>query len=66
MERSGEKRGERADVERELRERATEEERQRRGSTPDEGLLERALDVEPGVEQHMGEDAGEVPRDEPS
>lgn len=45
-------------VERELQERATEEERQWRGSTPREDVLERALEVEPGVEQHAGEDSG--------
>jgi hypothetical protein len=27
--------------------------------------MERALEIEPGVEQHAGEDAGEVPRDDP-
>lgn len=62
MEKTSGKRGERTDVERELAEHATDEERQRRGSTPDEDVLERALEVEPGVEQHLGEDAGEVPR----
>jgi hypothetical protein len=51
----------RTDVERELRERATEERRQGSGSTPTEDLMERALEVEPGVEWHAGEDAGEVP-----
>lgn len=45
-------------VERELRERATEEEREWRGSTPTEDVMERALEVEPGVEQHAGEDPG--------
>ena len=59
---------ERQRVERELRERATEEERQRRGSTPREELMDRALEIEPGVEQHAGEDPGVAPepeRDEP-
>lgn len=45
-------------VERELRDRATEEEREWRGSTPTEDVMERALEVEPGVEQHAGEDPG--------
>jgi hypothetical protein len=52
---------ERERVERELRERATEKERQWRGSTPPEDVLERALEVEPaepGVERHAGEDPG--------
>jgi hypothetical protein len=53
----------RPDVERELSERATEEIRQRSGSTPTEDLLERALEIEPGVEWHAGEDAGEVPEE---
>lgn len=68
MKRTGGKRGERSDVERELERHATDEERQRRGSTPTEDVLERALEIEPGVEQHVGEDAGGVPRsddDEP-
>ncbi len=54
----------RGDVERELEEQATDERRQSRGSTPTEDTVERALDVEPGVEQHAGEDAGQVPRDD--
>jgi hypothetical protein len=45
-------------VEREIQERATEEERQWRGSTPPEDVMERALEVEPGVERHAGEDSG--------
>lgn len=60
---------ERQRVERELRERATEEERQWRGSTPPEDVMERALEIEPGVEQHAGEDPGVAPdpeRDEPA
>lgn len=57
-------REERAEVERELERRETEESRQRRGSTPPERLVERALEIEPGVEQHAGEDAGQVPRDD--
>lgn len=52
---------ERKDVERELEGHATDEERQRRGSTPTEDGVERALEVEPGVEWHSGEDAGDVP-----
>jgi hypothetical protein len=48
----------RRDVERELEERATDEQRQRRGSAPREDVMERALEIEPGVEQHAGEDPG--------
>jgi hypothetical protein len=63
---SGTRRSSRQDIEREIDERATDEVRQRSGSTPTEDLLERALedepDHEPGVEWHAGEDAGEVPR----
>lgn len=62
MDPRGERPGERAEVERELEEHATDEERQRRGSTPREDVLERALEIEPGVEQHAGEDPGGVPR----
>ncbi|HET8541779.1 MAG TPA: hypothetical protein VFL83_18020 [Anaeromyxobacter sp.] len=51
-------RPDRRGVERELQERATEEERQRRGPTPTEDVMERALEIEPGVEQHAGEDPG--------
>jgi hypothetical protein len=51
-------------VERELAEHRTEESRQRRGSMPPEHVVEQALEIEPGVEQHAGEDAGEVPRDD--
>ncbi len=51
--------GGRQDVE--LEERATDEKRQRSGSTPTEDVLERAMESEPGVEWHAGEDAGEVP-----
>ncbi len=54
----------REDVERELERERTEESRQYRGSTPPEHVIERALEIEPGVEQHAGEDAGEVPRDD--
>ncbi len=57
-------RSERSEVERELQRRETDESRQSRGSTPPESLVERALDIEPGVEQHAGEDAGQVPRDD--
>ena len=57
-------RDERAEIERELAERETDETRQSRGTTPSERLVERALEVEPGVEVHAGEDAGEVPREE--
>ena len=56
-------RKDREEVERELKERETEASRQRRGSTPPERLVERALEIEPGVEQHAGEDAGQVPPD---
>jgi hypothetical protein len=48
----------RRDVERELEEQMTEAQRQSRGSTPSEHVVERALEVEPGVEQHAGEDPG--------
>lgn len=51
-------------IERALEERRTERARQWSGSTPPERLVERALEVEPGVEQHAGEDAGQVPRDD--
>jgi hypothetical protein len=51
----------RQDVERELGERETDEKRQRSGSTPTEETMERAMEIEPGVEWHAGEDAGEVP-----
>ena len=57
-------RDERAEVERELAERETDEARQSRGTTPPERLVERALEVEPGVEVHAGEDAGQVPRED--
>ena len=39
----------RTDVERDLEAQATDEQRQRSGSTPTEDVVERALDVEPGV-----------------
>jgi hypothetical protein len=52
----------RAEVAKELERWETEESRQSRGSTPPERLMERALELEPGVEQHAGEDAGQVPR----
>jgi hypothetical protein len=54
---------ERQGVERALGERATEEDRQWRGSTPAEDVMERALEVEPrepGVEWHAGEDPGDA------
>ncbi len=54
----------RGDVEREIEEQATDEQRQRRGATPTEDVVERALEIDPGVEQHAGEDAGQVPRDD--
>jgi hypothetical protein len=57
-------RASREDVERDLERDRTEESRQSRGSTPPEHVIERALEIEPGVEQHAGEDAGEVPRDD--
>jgi hypothetical protein len=60
----------RRDVERELGERATDEKRQSSGSTPSEETMRRAMEIEPGVEWHAGEDAGEVPErsdeDDPS
>jgi hypothetical protein len=55
------RRSSRQDIERELAEHASDEERQRRGSAPTEDVIERALEPEPGVEWHAGEDAGEVP-----
>lgn len=55
------RRGEKAAVERALEERETERVRQSSGSTPTEDVLERALDIEPGVERHVGEDPGGVP-----
>jgi hypothetical protein len=57
-------RDERAEIERALAERETDEARQSRGTTPPERLIERALEVEPGVEVHAGEDAGQVPRED--
>jgi hypothetical protein len=61
------RRGGREDVERELDGRATEETRQRSGSTPTEDVMERAMELEyeSGVEWHAGEDAGEVPDPDP-
>jgi len=59
----------RREIERQLAERGTEQRRQYSGSTPTEDVMERALESEPGVEWHAGEDAGEVPeadRDEPA
>jgi hypothetical protein len=53
--------GDREAVERTLEERANERTRQSSGSTPTEDVLERALEIEPGVERHMGEDPGGVP-----
>ena len=44
---------EREDIERELERHATDEERQRRGSTPSEDILERALQVEPGFGEYV-------------
>jgi hypothetical protein len=35
-----------------------------RGSASPELPVERALEIEPGVELHAGEDAGQVPRDD--
>jgi len=57
-------RREREALERALEERNTEQRRQSSGSTPPEQLIERALEIEPGVEQHAGEDAGQVPKDD--
>lgn len=54
---------ERQELERELEHGNTEESRQGRGSTPPEHVIERALELEPGVERHAGEDAGQVPDD---
>jgi hypothetical protein len=52
-------RDEREELERTLEE-PDERTRQSRGTTPDEDTLERALEIEPGVEQHAGEDPGGV------
>jgi hypothetical protein len=50
------------DVERESSERAAERGRQgRRAAQPEDATLGRTPEVEPGVEWHAGEDAGEVP-----
>ena len=57
--------GEREEVLRELDERRSEEVRQRSGSTPPEDVLERAFDLEPGVERHAGEDPGSLPPEPP-
>ena len=57
--------GEREEVARELDERTKEDVRQRSGSTPTEDVLERAFEIEPGVERHAGEDPGSLPS-EPS
>lgn len=54
----------RTEIERELDERATERKRQGSGSTPTEDVIERALETDPDVEWHAGEDAGEVPERE--
>jgi hypothetical protein len=52
------------DVERKSSERAAEKRRQGSGAMPPEDAAGRALEVEPGVEWHVGEDAGEVPSPE--
>lgn len=57
--------GDREKVARRLDERMSEEVRQRSGSTPDEDVLERAFDLEPGVERHAGEDPGSLPPEPP-
>jgi hypothetical protein len=57
-------RREREALERALEGWSTEQRRQSSGSTPPEQLIERALEIEPGVEQHAGEDAGQVPPDD--
>ena len=50
------------DVERQSSEHATEKGRQGRGAAPPEdAAVGRRPEVEPGVEWHAGEDAGEVP-----
>jgi hypothetical protein len=45
-------------------ERSREEKRRRSGAAPSEGVPRRAIEAEPGVEWHAGEDAGEVPDSE--
>jgi hypothetical protein len=45
-------------------ERSREEKRQRSGAAPTEDAKRRAIEAEPGVEWHAGEDAGEVPDSE--
>ena len=52
------------DVERKSSERATEKRRQGSGAAPPEDTAGRTPEVEPGVEWHAGEDAGEVPAPE--
>ncbi len=51
----------RTEVERALRDRADDKKRQDSGASPTEDVVERALEVEPGVEWHAGEDAGNAP-----
>jgi hypothetical protein len=48
-------------VERKREKRPHEERRREGGATPPEHDAGRAPEVEPGVEWHAGEDAGEVP-----
>jgi hypothetical protein len=38
--------------------------RESRGRAASGQAVERALEIEPGVELHAGEDAGQVPRDD--
>jgi hypothetical protein len=52
--------GGRKDIERDQEGLPTDEEREQRGGTAEESV-EGAMESEPGVEWHAGEDAGEVP-----
>ena len=56
-------RGERADEEHEL-EKGRAKDPGRKTSSAPPGTPERHLEIEPGVELHAGEDAGQVPRDD--
>jgi hypothetical protein len=57
-------RDERADEQHELEKGRAEDPGRKTGSAPSERTPERHLEIEPGVEQHAGEDAGQVPRDD--
>ena len=57
-------RDERTDEEHEPGKGGAEEPERRTAGTPLERTPERHLEIEPGVELHAGEDAGQVPRDD--